>query len=167
MESAIGSWNKWWANTVRVDHSTTYRWFQRYAPELEKRLRWQCCCPQSTSWRVDETYVKVRGACTHLYRALDKHGKHNRFLSLADRKRQSRETLPGKGAERFKGLGKAEGHQHGQGADLQYWHFRVESRRQMSRERSTSTGQILQRGPPCRMPIRHRRLCAHGSRRGL
>lgn len=41
---------------------------------MEKRLRWQWRCPQSTSWRVDETYVKVRGAWTYLYRALDKHG---------------------------------------------------------------------------------------------
>jgi hypothetical protein len=36
------------------------RWVQRYAPEIEKRLRWHWRRPQSTSWRVDETYVKVR-----------------------------------------------------------------------------------------------------------
>jgi IS6 family transposase len=46
---------------VAVDHSTIYRWVQRYAPEIEKRLRWQWRAPLSTSWRVDETYVKVRG----------------------------------------------------------------------------------------------------------
>jgi IS6 family transposase len=40
---------------VRVDHSTIYRWVQRYAPEIEKRLRWQWRPPVSTSWRVDET----------------------------------------------------------------------------------------------------------------
>jgi IS6 family transposase len=59
---------------VSVDHSTIYRWVQRYAPEIEKRLRWQWRRPQSTSWRVDETYVKVRGKWTYLYRALDKLG---------------------------------------------------------------------------------------------
>jgi hypothetical protein len=59
---------------VSVDHSTIYRWAQKYAPEIEKRLRWQWCRPQSTSWRVDETYVKVRGKWAYLYRALDKHG---------------------------------------------------------------------------------------------
>ncbi len=59
---------------VCIDHSTIYRWVQRYAPEMEKRLRWQWRCPQSTSWRVDETYVKVRGQWAYLYRALDKHG---------------------------------------------------------------------------------------------
>ncbi len=46
---------------VGVDHSTIYGWVQKYAPEIEKRLRWQWLRPRSTSWRVDETYVKVRG----------------------------------------------------------------------------------------------------------
>ena len=46
---------------VSVDHPTIYRWVQKYAPEIEKRLRWQWRCPRSTSWRVDETYVKVGG----------------------------------------------------------------------------------------------------------
>ena len=46
---------------VAVDHSTIYRWVQRFAPEMEKRLRWQWRWPRSSSWRVDETYVKVRG----------------------------------------------------------------------------------------------------------
>ena len=59
---------------VGVDHSTVYRWVQRYAPEMEKRLRWQWRSPRSTSWRVDETYVKVGGKWAYLYRALDKHG---------------------------------------------------------------------------------------------
>ena len=40
---------------VPVDHSTIYRWVQRFAPEIEKRLRWQWRHPQSTSWEVDET----------------------------------------------------------------------------------------------------------------
>ncbi|OKP62262.1 IS6 family transposase [Ensifer adhaerens] len=57
---------------VPVDHSTIYRWVQKYAPEIEKRLRWHWRRPQSTSWRVDETYVKVRGRWTYLYRAVDK-----------------------------------------------------------------------------------------------
>ena len=59
---------------VAVEHSTIYRWVQKYAPEIEKRLRWQWRCPRSTSWRVDETYVKVGGKWAYLYRAVDKHG---------------------------------------------------------------------------------------------
>jgi IS6 family transposase len=51
---------------VNVDHSTIYRWIQRYAPEIEKRLRWQWRRPASTSWRVDKTYIQVRGAWTYL-----------------------------------------------------------------------------------------------------
>jgi len=46
---------------LSVDRSTIYRWVQKYAPEMEKRLRGQCRHPQSTSGRVDETYVRVDG----------------------------------------------------------------------------------------------------------
>jgi transposase, IS6 family len=59
---------------VWVDHSTIYRWVQKYAPEIERRLRWQWRQPRSTSWRVDETYIKVRGQWAYLYRAVDKFG---------------------------------------------------------------------------------------------
>ena len=46
---------------VLIDHSTIYRWVQKYAPKIEKRLRWQWRGAPSTSWRVDEPHVKVRG----------------------------------------------------------------------------------------------------------
>jgi transposase-like protein len=59
---------------VSVDHSTIYRWVQKYAPEIERRLRRQWRRYRSTSWRVDETYVRVAGKWAHLYRAVDKHG---------------------------------------------------------------------------------------------
>ena len=58
---------------VEVDPSTIMRWVHRYAPELEKRVRaYQGY--GSTSWRVDETYVKVGGKWKYLFRAVDKHG---------------------------------------------------------------------------------------------
>ena len=45
---------------VAVDHTTLYRWVQRYAPELEKRMLWYQN-RLSFSWRVDETYIRVKG----------------------------------------------------------------------------------------------------------
>ena len=55
---------------VGVDYSTLYRWVQRYAPELEKRVRWYQGY-RSSSWRVDETYVRVGGKWKYLFRAVD------------------------------------------------------------------------------------------------
>ena len=57
---------------VAVDHSTIDRWVQHFAPEMEKRLRWQWCQPRSRNWRIDETDVKVRRKWAYLYRAVDK-----------------------------------------------------------------------------------------------
>ncbi len=45
---------------VEVDHTTLYRWVQKYAPEIQKRLRWYNKHSFGNSWRVDETYVKVK-----------------------------------------------------------------------------------------------------------
>ena len=56
------------------NHSTIFRWVQRYAPEVEKRGRWYQCY-RSPSWRVDETYVRVGGAWKNLSRAVDKIGR--------------------------------------------------------------------------------------------
>ncbi|OUK53020.1 hypothetical protein BZL31_07090 [Escherichia coli] len=57
---------------VNVDHTTIYRWVQRYAPEIEKRLRWYWRNPTDlSSWHMDETYVKVNGRWAYLYRELD------------------------------------------------------------------------------------------------
>ncbi len=46
---------------VEVDYTTLSRWIQRYAPEMEKRLRWYYKSTLGYSWQVDETYVKVKG----------------------------------------------------------------------------------------------------------
>jgi transposase, IS6 family len=47
---------------VVVDHSTIYSWVQRYAPEIEKRLRWHWRRPRAGSWRVDELIERNRSA---------------------------------------------------------------------------------------------------------
>ena len=60
---------------VEVDHTTLYRWVQQYAPEIEKRLRWYFKPRLGKSWRVDETYIKVKDEWKYLYRAITKSGK--------------------------------------------------------------------------------------------
>jgi len=64
---------------LRVDHTTIYRWVQRYAPELEKRCRPHLKATND-SWRVDETYIKIKGTWTYLYRAVDSEGNTLEFL---------------------------------------------------------------------------------------
>ena len=52
---------------VTIAHTTIFRWIQAYALELEQRIR-PHLHPNNGSWRVDETYVKVKGRWTYLYR---------------------------------------------------------------------------------------------------
>ncbi len=59
---------------VEVDHSTIWRWVQRFAPELNQRLR-PHLKPTNRSWRVDETYVRVKGRWCYQYRAIDSQGR--------------------------------------------------------------------------------------------
>jgi transposase-like protein len=67
-----------------VAHTTIMRWIQRYVPEFEKRWN-RFARPAGRSWRVDETYVKIKGRWTYLYRAVDKEGKTVDFLLRANR----------------------------------------------------------------------------------
>ena len=80
----------------QVDHSTIYRWVQHFAPEMERRLRWQWRWPRSRSWRIDETYVKVRGQWAYLYRALDKLGNTIDFYLSATRNTKAAKRFLGK-----------------------------------------------------------------------
>ena len=64
---------------LSVDHSTIFRWVQTYAPEIEKRSRPRLK-KTNDSWRVDETYVKVKGKWMYLYRAVDSTGQTIDFL---------------------------------------------------------------------------------------
>jgi transposase-like protein len=59
---------------LSLTHTTIMRWVQRFAPEFERR--WNRFARQSGgSWRVDETYIKIRGVWRYLYRAVDREGK--------------------------------------------------------------------------------------------
>ena len=60
---------------LSVDPSTIWRWVQRYAPELDVRIR-HALKPTNGSWRTDETYVRVAGRLTYLYRAVLERRNH-------------------------------------------------------------------------------------------
>ena len=64
---------------VDVDHTTIYRWIQHFAPQFEKKIR-PFARPLGFSWRVDETYIKIKGQWKYLYRALDKSGQTIDFM---------------------------------------------------------------------------------------
>ncbi len=67
-----------------VDHTTINRWVQRYAPELEKRCR-RYLKPTNDSYRVDETYIKIKGKWKYLYRAVNSLGNTIDFMLSAKR----------------------------------------------------------------------------------
>jgi len=64
---------------IAVSHTTILRWAHRHVPEFEKCWN-RYAHPVGSSWRLDETYIRVRGRWTHLYRAVDKHGSTVDFL---------------------------------------------------------------------------------------
>jgi len=73
---------------VQVDHSTVQRWVFKFSPEIEKSMhkrKRQVC----SSWRMDETYIKVGGKDRYLYRAVDKFGNTVDFLLTKRRMRGS------------------------------------------------------------------------------
>ena len=67
-----------------MDHTTVFRWVQKYAPEINKRIRPHLKLA-GASYRVDETYIKVGKSCKYLYRAVDKEGQTIEFLLSAKR----------------------------------------------------------------------------------
>jgi transposase-like protein len=73
---------------VHVDHSTVNRWVIKYSPQLEdafhRRKR-----PVWVSWRMDETYIKIKGEWRYLYRAVDKQGQTIDFLLTEQRDQEA------------------------------------------------------------------------------
>jgi transposase-like protein len=59
---------------LSVNRSTIYRWVQQYGPELENRIK-TTLKRTCDSWKLDETYIQVKGKWLYLYRAIDKHGQ--------------------------------------------------------------------------------------------
>jgi transposase-like protein len=69
---------------LSISHTTILRWVIQYVPEFEERWnRW--ARRVNSSWRVDETYIRVRGKWEYLNRAVDKYGKTVNFLLRPDR----------------------------------------------------------------------------------
>ena len=73
---------------INVDHSTLNRWVVKYSPELEKKFKGYKR-RTGDSWRMDETYVKVKGQWKYLYRAVDKDGNTIDFLLTAKRDKKA------------------------------------------------------------------------------
>jgi IS6 family transposase len=65
--------------SVHVDHTTLFRWNRAYAPKLDKRIRPHLRMTNG-SWRVDETYIRVKRQWVYLYRAVDATGQTIDFL---------------------------------------------------------------------------------------
>lgn len=69
---------------VTVDHATLNRWVEQYAGQVAEDAR-RRKRPTDRSWRMDETYIKVKGRWVYLYRAVDKFGKTLDFM-LSERR---------------------------------------------------------------------------------
>ena len=76
------------ARDVEVDHSSLNRWVLKYVPLLDHAFRARKR-RVGASWRIDETYVRIRGQWKYLYRAVDKAGKTADFLLTAKRDRKA------------------------------------------------------------------------------
>ena len=111
---------------LSVDHVTVWRWVQRYAPEIQRRLRPRLR-PTNDSWRVDETYIRVKGKWVYLYRAVDSSGATIDFLLSAKRDAAAAERFLAKGLGRREPSGAA-GNQHRRARRLSTSHRAAQSR---------------------------------------
>lgn len=75
-----------------IDHSTLYRWLLAFSPLLEQEFK-KRKRPVGNSWRMDETYIKIKGVWYYLYRALDKIRNTVDFLLLEQRDTQAAKTF--------------------------------------------------------------------------
>jgi len=69
---------------LEVDHSSIQRWVVKFTPQIENNFR-KKKKPTGSSWRMDETYVKIKGKWKYLYRAVDKEGNTVDYLLTAKR----------------------------------------------------------------------------------
>ncbi len=69
---------------IEIDHATLNRWVVKFSPLIAENAQARKK-PTAVSWRMDETYIKVRGAWTYLYRAVDQDGQTLDFM-LSERR---------------------------------------------------------------------------------
>ena len=81
---------------LSIDYSTIGRWVLRYAAELHKPIRREIR-PPNRSWRIDETFIRVAGVWTYLYRAVDSTGETIDFMLSPKRDACCRQALPANG----------------------------------------------------------------------
>jgi putative transposase len=84
---------------VSVDHTTVNRWVLKYSPHLEEAFH-RRKRPVYLSWRLDETYIRVRGQWRYLYRTVDKHGHTIDFLLTPHRDQQAAQDFLTKATRR-------------------------------------------------------------------
>lgn len=77
---------------ISVDHATINRWIMKYIPMLEARFR-KRKKKVGTSWRMDETYVKIKGKWFYYYRAVDQYGNTIDFYLSEDRNTKAAYTF--------------------------------------------------------------------------
>jgi transposase, IS6 family len=73
---------------LAVDHTTIWRWVQRYGPEIHRRLRGNVK-QKSSTWHMDETFVRIAGRWLYLFRAVDSQGQTVDFYLSETRDREA------------------------------------------------------------------------------
>ena len=127
---------------LHVDHVTVWRWVQRYAPELQRCLR-RHLKPTNDSWRMDETYVRVKGKWRYLYRAVDSTGATLDFLLSAKQDAAAAKRFQSKSAGRSE-PSRAAGDQHRWPRRVSARRCAAQRRRRPSRGLPASAGAIFE-----------------------
>ena len=73
---------------LAVDHTSIWRWVQTYGPEVNRRLQGSVK-PKSSTWHMDETFVRIAGKWMYLFRAVDAHGQTVDFYLSETRDREA------------------------------------------------------------------------------
>ena len=129
---------------LEADHTTIWRWVQRYGPELEARLR-RHLKPTNKSWRVDETYVRVKGRWCYLYRAIDSTAPRSTSCSRVAQCRYGQTPVP-QGADGSV-ASTAPGYQYGPSTPLWGGDFRSEAGRNPATPLPPPACSILEQHP--------------------